>query len=80
MPAVVKLGMNFNTSFLFANLFWGAVGFGYFIYGRKQQSTIPLVGGVLLVAVSCLVGSALLMTLICLALCAGVYFLVKRGD
>jgi len=71
--------MNFSTSFLFANLFWGSVGTGYFIYGKKQHSTMPLVGGVLMVAVSCLVGSALLMSLICLVLCVGVYYLAKLG-
>ena len=71
--------MNFDTSFLLANLFWGSVGVGCFIYGKKQQLMMPLIGGVLMVAVSYLVNSALLMTLICLALCVAVYVLVKRG-
>jgi len=35
----------FNTSFLFASLVWGAIGAGYFIYGKKQRSFVPMIGG-----------------------------------
>ena len=68
-----------NTHFLFASLFWGSVGVGYWIYGRKQREMIPLLGGVAMIAVSCLVRSALLMSLLCLATGFVVYFLAKRG-
>jgi hypothetical protein len=71
--------MSLNTSFLFASLFWGTVGVGYFIYGKKQQSMMPIIGGVIMIAVSYLVSSAILMSLICLALCVGIYVLVKKG-
>ena len=34
----------------YANLFWGlifgSIGFGYFIYGKKQGSVIPFVSGI----------------------------------
>lgn len=69
----------FNTNFLFASLIWGSVGVGYFIYGKKQRSWPPMAGGVVMVALSYLVGSALLMSLLCLALIAGVYLLIKQG-
>lgn len=69
----------FNTNFLFASLIWGSVGVGYFIYGKRQHSWAPMVGGVVMVAISYLVGSALLMSLLCLALMAGVYLLLKQG-
>ena len=68
-----------DTNFLFANLIWGSVGIGYCIYGKRQRSIVPFFGGVAMVAVSYLVGSALLMSLICLAVMAGVYWLLKQG-
>ena len=69
----------FNTHFLFASLIWGSVGFGYFIYGKKQSSWVPMVGGVLMIAASYLSGSALLMSLICIGLVVAIYVLLKRG-
>ena len=68
-----------DTNFLFANLIWGSVGVGYCIYGKRQRSVTPFLGGVAMVAVSYFVGSALLMSLISLGVMAGVYWLVKRG-
>lgn len=69
--------MNFSTHFLFASLIWGSVGFGYFIYGKKQSSLVPLVGGLIMMIVSCMIGSALAMSLACLGIMAAVYVLVK---
>lgn len=69
----------FNASFLFASLIWGSIGMGYFIYGKKQASWPAMVGGVVIMASSYFVASALLMTLIGLALMAAVYFLLKQG-
>ena len=71
--------MNFDSSFLFASLFWGSVGVGYWVYGKKQRELMPMLGGVAIIAVSYLVSSWLLMTLLCLALMVAVYLLVKRG-
>jgi hypothetical protein len=68
-----------NTSFLFASMLWGSVGLGYFIYGKKQGSWIPMVGGVLMIAAAYLVSSAFLMSLLCVGLMATVYALLKRG-
>lgn len=69
----------FSANFLFASLIWGSIGFGYFIYGKKQASWLPMVGGVLMMAASYFAGSAWLMSLICAALMAAVYFLQKQG-
>jgi len=71
--------VNFDSSFLFASLFWGSVGVGYWVYGKKQRELMPMLGGVAIIAVSYLVSSWLLMTLLCLALMVAVYLLVKRG-
>ena len=69
----------FNTHFLFASLIWGSVGVGYFIYGRKQGSWVPMLGGVLMIGASYFAGSAVLMSLICIGLMAAIYMLLKRG-
>ncbi len=67
----------FNSNFLFASLVWGSIGFGYFIYGKKQASWAPMVGGIAMMAASYFAPSALWMSLICMALMAGVYTLLK---
>jgi len=54
-------------------------GLGYFIYGKKQQSVSPIVGGILMMTVSYFIASALLMSLLSLGIAGGVYILVKRG-
>jgi hypothetical protein len=69
----------FNTRVLFASLIWGSVGVGYFIYGKRQSSWVPMTGGVLIIAISYLTGSALVMSLLCSGIMGLVYFLVKRG-
>ncbi|MGA2659436.1 MAG: hypothetical protein ABSH34_18175 [Verrucomicrobiota bacterium] len=69
----------FSASFLFASLFWGSIGVGYFIYGKKQGSWLPMVGGAAMVAASYFIGSALLMSLLCAGVVAAVYSLLRRG-
>ena len=38
-----------NAHYLVASLIWGSVGLGLFIYGKKQQSMVPLFGGLLII-------------------------------
>jgi hypothetical protein len=69
----------FDTSSLFASLLWGSIGVGFFIYGRKQREAAPMLGGVVMVAVSYLVSSSLVMSLTSVAVIVAVYLLVRRG-
>lgn len=69
----------FNTNFLLASLLWGSVGTGYCIYGRKRGETIPLAGGLALIGLSYFVPSALLMSLLSIALIAGMTWLLRSG-
>jgi hypothetical protein len=80
-----KLEYNFgknmgNSSSLFASLVWGSVGLGFAIYGKRQKATAPLLGGVLLMALSYFISSALLMSLVGVALVAGIVWHQRRGD
>ena len=68
-----------NAHYLVASLLWGSVGLGLFIYGKKQQSMVPLFGGLLIIGVSYFIDSALYMSLAAIALLAGVYWLKKQG-
>jgi len=72
--------MNFNSHVLFASLFWGSIGTGYFIYGKKQRSWPPMVGGIAMIAVSYFVGFVSLMSLASMAIMAGVYLLIRHGS
>lgn len=69
----------FNASFLFASLFWGSVGVGYFVYGKKQAAWPALAGGLLMIVISYFVGSWFWMSLLCLGLAFAVYWLIKQG-
>ena len=62
---------------LIASLIWGSVGVGFFIYGKKQQSMIPLFGGIVLIGLSYFIASALYMTLASVAAIIAI-FLLKR--
>ena len=69
----------FDANFLFASLIWGSIGLGYFIYGKKQGSWVPMVGGLLMMAASYFAGSALVMSLIAIGIISAVYVLLKQG-
>jgi hypothetical protein len=67
-----------NTSFLFASLVWGSIGLGYFIYGKRQSSWAPRVGGILMMAISYFAGSILVMSLAGAVLMTAVFLVLKR--
>ena len=69
-----------NAQYLFASLLWGSVGGGYLLYARKQREVVPFLGGVAMIAVSFFVTSWFWMSLVCLALMAGVWRLMQQGD
>ena len=70
----------FNASFLFASLIWGSIGVGFAIYGKKQRAMAPLVGGILLIAISYLISSALLMSLMGVVLIVGIVWVGRYVD
>jgi len=72
--------MNLDSNYLFASMIWGAVGVGYFIYGKKQKSMAALGGGALMIGASYFFPNVLLMSLVCVGLMAAVYLLPKDSD
>ena len=77
MDAINQLGQ-LNQSFLLANCLWSAVASGYMIYGWRQRSLIPFLGGFLMMGVSCL-APALTMSAVNIAILFAVWWLLKQG-
>ncbi len=71
--------MDFSPGSLFASVLIGAVGFGFFQYGRKQQRIPQLVTGVALMGYPYFVASVGWMLAVGLALIAGLWFALKAG-
>ncbi|HEV2320570.1 MAG TPA: hypothetical protein VGV18_12515 [Verrucomicrobiae bacterium] len=68
---------SWSESFLFASMFWGAIGMGYCAYGWKQRAMVPLFAGIGMSAAAFL--PALPMSLICIVLMVSVWWLVRQG-
>ena len=69
----------FSVSFLFASLIWSSIGMGYFIYGKKENSWAPMAGGIAMIVISYVGGSALIMSLLNLGLMVGIFVLLREG-
>ena len=72
--------MPLNPGFLLASLIWGSIGVGFLMYGTRQKSIPPMVGGILMIVASYFATTTWVMSLICLAIAVIVYILVKQGS
>ena len=63
-----------DTSSLLWGLLFGSIGLGFFIYGRRQKTVVPLVCGVVLMVFPYFVSSTILLVILGLALIAIPYF------
>jgi hypothetical protein len=77
MDVFSQLGQ-FNQSFLLANCLWSAVASGYMIYGWRQRSLIPFLGGFVMMGVSWFT-PALTMSAASIAIMFAVRWLLKQG-
>lgn len=64
------------TAFLFGALF-GLIGFGYFLYGKRQQDAVSMLVGIALCIYPYFVAQVYLIIAIGLALMAIPYFYAK---
>ena len=60
---------------LILELLFSAAGVGYFVYGKKQRATIPLVCGLLLMIFPYFVSSTILLVILGVGLLALPYFM-----
>ncbi|MDO9317920.1 MAG: hypothetical protein Q7V56_06945 [Gammaproteobacteria bacterium] len=64
-----------SASLLLWGVLFSSVGMGYFIYGKKQNATVPLVCGIALMVIPYFITSVMVMVLLCAALIAVPYFI-----
>ena len=67
----------FNERYLWASFIWGARAAVYMIYGWRQRTLIPFVGG-LVMSAACFL-SVLWMSVACLITMVAVWWLSKEG-
>lgn len=56
------------------SVFFGAIGIGFFVYGRRQRRVVPFVSGLALMGVPYFVDSVGVMIALCIAFIALTYF------
>ena len=72
---------NLDVSGLLASVFWGGIGLGFFVYGKKQRSAPPLFGGIGLIGISYfLADSAVWMCVAGAGILIGIYYWSRRDD
>jgi predicted membrane protein len=63
-----------STSLIVFGLIFGSIGFGFFLYGRKQQAPVPLVCGVLLMFFPYFITNTVVLVIVGVVLMAVPYF------
>jgi len=64
-----------SGAWLFWGLMFGAIGLGFFIYGRKQKAAVPLVCGLSLMIIPYFVSNILVLVAIGITLIVACYFI-----
>jgi hypothetical protein len=80
-PLINKLVQSgaLNEHYILASLLWGTIAGGYMIYGWKQQTLIPFLGGLVMTAITFFIFSALWLSLASIVIMFGVWWLCKQG-
>lgn len=63
-----------STSLLVWGMFFGSIGLGFFIYGRKQKAVVPLFTGIALLVFPYFISNVYLLVTVGVALVALPYF------
>ena len=63
-----------DSSLLIWGTLFGAVGFGFFLYGRKQKAAVPLLAGMALMVIPFFISNVYLLIISGVALMAIPYF------
>ncbi len=69
--------MNIDEHFLWASVLWGGIASGYWVYGWKKKSWIPLAGGAAMMGASFFM-PALTMSLVSILIMVGVWWMMKH--
>ena len=63
-----------GTALLMWGMLFGAIGFGFFLYGKKQKLVVPLITGIALCVVPYFIANVYMLVLVGLVLVAIPYF------
>ena len=66
--------MDCDASSLYAQFFWGTIGFGFLMYGSKQRAVLSLITGLLLSVFSYVVSSVLWLSFASIAVLVAFYY------
>ncbi|KYQ83212.1 MULTISPECIES: hypothetical protein [Acinetobacter] len=64
-----------NATQLFLGVIFSSIGLGYFLYGKKQKMTVPLVCGLVLMLFTYFIDSTAMISIIGIILSILPYFL-----
>ncbi|OEY96207.1 amino acid transport protein [Acinetobacter proteolyticus] len=64
-----------NATQLFLGVIFSSIGLGYFMYGKKQKMTVPMVCGLVLMLFTYFIDSTTMISIIGVALSIVPYFL-----
>ena len=69
-----------DAGVLLASVIWGGLGFGFFVYGKKQRSAPALFGGIALMGITYVISdSALWMSLAAAGILIGIYYWSRQS-
>ena len=63
-----------STGVLLWGMLFGAIGFGYFLYGKKQKAVVPLITGIALCVVPYFIPNVYMLVLVGVVLMVIPYF------
>ncbi|MFK4048567.1 amino acid transport protein [Acinetobacter venetianus] len=64
-----------NATQLFLGVIFSSIGLGYFLYGKKQKMTVPLVCGLVLMLFTYFIDNTIIISVIGIVLSILPYFL-----
>jgi hypothetical protein len=64
-----------STAVLLWGLLFGSIGFGFFIYGKKQKAVVPLITGIMLCVVPYFIANVYVLVAIGVILMAIPFFI-----
>ncbi|HIQ34006.1 MULTISPECIES: amino acid transport protein [Acinetobacter] len=64
-----------NATQLFLGVIFSSIGFGYFLYGKKQKMAVPLVCGLVLMLFTYFIDNTMIISVIGIVLSILPYFL-----
>ena len=64
-----------STAVLIWGMIFGAIGFGFFLYGRKQKAVVPLITGIALCVVPYFIANVYVLVMVGVILMAVPFFI-----